>query len=174
VTESNPGDPGVSRIRLYPVTSALRSRIAELFDESGIKGYRALSDRTGGDISHETARRILTGQVLHIRYDTLVALADALHAPIAELIGMSLGAESAGPWTTRRGIRRHAAGQAPEYGASAPRPTPRTRYPPAAQVAGPGSRLVQPLLATDWPPRRHKPHYGVAVTRHLPVTLSRP
>ena len=56
MTESNPGDPGVSRIRLYPVTSALRTHIAELVDESGIKGYRALSDRTGGDISHETAR----------------------------------------------------------------------------------------------------------------------
>lgn len=99
MTESNPGDPGVSRIRLYPMTSALRTHIAELVDESGIKGYRALSDRTGGDISHETARRILTGQVLHVRYDTLVALADALRAPIAALIGMSLGAEGASPWT---------------------------------------------------------------------------
>jgi DNA-binding Xre family transcriptional regulator len=88
----------VSRIRLYPMTPALRTYLTELVDDRGIKGYRALSDRTGGEISHETVRRILTGQVLRIRYDTLVALADALHAPIAELIGMSLGADTAGPW----------------------------------------------------------------------------
>ena len=99
MTESNLDEAGVSRIRLYPMTPGLRMRISELVDEKGIRGYRALSDRTGGEISHETVRRILTGQVLHIRYDTLVALADALQEPIAEFIAMSLGVDRAGPWT---------------------------------------------------------------------------
>lgn len=91
----------MSRIRLYPMTLSLRMRIIELVDQRGIKGYRALSDRTGGDISHETVRRILTGQVTRVRHDTLAALADALQAPLDELLDSSLGPERDIPWRPR-------------------------------------------------------------------------
>jgi len=101
VTQSNSGDPGVSRIRLYPLTPALRTRIGELVDERGIKGYRALSDRTGGEVSHEAVRRILTGQVMRVRYDTLIALADALQTSLEELLDSSLGADRDMPWRPR-------------------------------------------------------------------------
>lgn len=91
----------MSRIRLYPMTPALRTRISELVDELGIKGYRALSDRTGGDISHETTRRILTGQVLHVRFDTLNTLADALEVEFEEFLAASLGVDATTPWRPR-------------------------------------------------------------------------
>jgi hypothetical protein len=98
VTANNSGEPGVSRIRLYPMTPTLRARLAELVDDRGIKGYRALSHRTGGEVSYETIRRILTGQVSQVRHGTLLALADALGTPLEVLIGDSLGEHHDLPW----------------------------------------------------------------------------
>lgn len=83
------------------MTSALRDRITELAEERGINGFRALSHRTGGDISHETARRILTGRATHIRQATLDALAFALEVSADELVASSLGADADTPWQLR-------------------------------------------------------------------------
>ena len=80
------------------MTAALRDRIAELAEERGISGFRALSHRTGGDISYETTRRILIGRVSHIRQATLDALAFALEIPVDELVASSLGADADAPW----------------------------------------------------------------------------
>ena len=88
----------MSRVRLYPVTEALRARIADLVEERGITGYRAISHRAGGEVSYETVRRIFTGQCAYIRYATLSALADALQVPVTDFISASLGASDAVPW----------------------------------------------------------------------------
>lgn len=88
----------MSRIRLYPMTSALRALISDLIDDRGIKGYRALSHRTGGEVSYETVRRILTGQVSQVRFGTLKALAEALQTPIGEFIESSVGDARGIPW----------------------------------------------------------------------------
>lgn len=88
----------MSRIRLYPMTPALRTRIIELADERGLGHYRALSHRTAGEVSYEAVRRILTGQVSRIRYDTLIALAEALQAPADEFINLSLAEDGDVPW----------------------------------------------------------------------------
>lgn len=92
MTERNPGEPGVSRIRRFPITATLRTRINELIDQRGIKGQRALAHLTGGEISHQTVHRILIGKASYIRHDTLMALADALQTPVEVLIEDSLGA----------------------------------------------------------------------------------
>ena len=83
------------------MTPTLRLRIRELVDERGIKGYRALSDRTGGEISHETVRRILAGKALSVRYATLIALADALQTTIEDFLDSSLGTDRGKPWRPR-------------------------------------------------------------------------
>jgi DNA-binding Xre family transcriptional regulator len=97
VTESNFDGPGESRIRLYPVTPALRNRLSELVDERQLK-HRELSRNAGGDISYETARQILAGGRSQVRLSTLVALADVLRVPVDELIDLSLGSSHDRPW----------------------------------------------------------------------------
>jgi hypothetical protein len=88
----------MARARLYPVTEALRDRIAELVEESGIRGYRALSHRSGREVSYETVRNILTGQRTYVRQATLAALADTLSVSLDEFIALSLGAGDTMPW----------------------------------------------------------------------------
>lgn len=97
VTESNFDESGESRIRLYPVTPALRSRLSELVDERQLK-HRELSRNAGGDISYETARQILAGGRSQVRISTLAALADVLRVPVDELIELSLGSSHGRPW----------------------------------------------------------------------------
>src|SRR5262245_1484012 len=99
VTERFPDEPGVSRVRRFPITATLRTRINDLIDQRGIKGQRAFAHLTGGEISHQTVHRILTGKASFIRHDTLMALADALQTPVEILIQDSLGAHQQDmPW----------------------------------------------------------------------------
>lgn len=99
VTERIPGEPGVSRVRRFPITAPLRARISDLIDQRGIKGQRAFAHLTGGEISHQTVHRILSGKASYIRHDTLVALADALQTPVEVFIEDSLGAHKHDmPW----------------------------------------------------------------------------
>jgi DNA-binding Xre family transcriptional regulator len=101
VTQNESGDLSVSPVRLYPVTPALRDHIETLMSARQIEGHRGLAHRTAEEISHATVHRIRSGQSTRVRYKTLVALAEALSVPLADLIEKTASGPTP-PWILRR------------------------------------------------------------------------
>jgi DNA-binding Xre family transcriptional regulator len=66
-------------------------------DALGIRGYRALAQRTSGGLSHGSVHRIMTGRQTSIRPHTLEALAVALGSATADLLAAA-GVDRS-PWT---------------------------------------------------------------------------
>ncbi len=63
----------------------------------GIRGYRALAQRTNGGVSHGSVHRILAGQQASVRPSTLAVLAVALGSAPADFMAAA-GVERL-PWT---------------------------------------------------------------------------
>lgn len=101
VTANLFGEPSVSPVRLYPVTPALRDHIETLMSARQIEGHRGLAHRTAEEVSHATVHRIRSGQSTHVRYKTLLALAEALSVPVSDLIEKTTGGPTP-PWILRR------------------------------------------------------------------------
>ena len=96
MTRESLANIGVSR-RMIPITGPLRTLLQTRMNALGIGSYRALAQRTGGDVSHGSVHRIMAGQQTSVRPRTLAVLAHALGTAPADLLAAA-GVERS-PWT---------------------------------------------------------------------------
>lgn len=85
---------------LLPNTPELRSLVHTLMDEYDCRDARAVSQRTGGNVSHQTIHEMLRGNTSVVQMRTLTELATAFRVDVNEFIRSTEGQSP--PWRMPR------------------------------------------------------------------------